>query len=161
MSVEEIIFRALVPSDATSVATFFARCRDHAEMAFFHPFPLTQETAHQLACEPRLDRYYVADVAQAVVGLSMLRGWDEGYEVPSFGVMVDPRWHSRGVGSRLTDFTIAAASELGCESVRLSVYSGNMRATSMYVRRGFLEVSREQVVRDWGPDERIVMVKQL
>jgi len=43
----------------------------------------------------------------------------------------------------------------------LSVYEVNLRAITMYVRRGFVEVSRESVIRDWGPDERIVMVKQL
>ena len=161
MSVQEITCRALAASDATGIAELFERCRDHRDLAFFHPFPLTEETARRLTQERRLDRYYVADASSAIVGLSMLRGWDEGYEVPSFGVMVDPAWHGRGAGSALTDFTIAAASELGCTSVRLSVYEVNLRAITMYVRRGFVEVSRESVIRDWGPDERIVMVKQL
>ena len=148
------------PGDEASVAALFARCRDHEEMAFFDPFPLTSETARRLAREKRLDRYYVADASSDLVGLSMLRGWDEGYEVPSFGVMVDPAWHGQGVGSALSDFTIAAAAELGCDSIRLSVYGRNERASTMYLRRGFTAVSREPVARAWGSDERIVMVKQ-
>jgi len=76
-------------------------------------------------------------------------------------VMVDPAWHGRGVGSALTDFTIASAVELGCDAVRLSVYGRNERASRMYVQRGFTTASREPVTRAWGSDERIVMVKPL
>jgi ribosomal protein S18 acetylase RimI-like enzyme len=151
----------LQPSDELGVAALFWRCRDHPEMAFFDPFPLTPEIARRIAREPKRDRYFVADTSAELVALSMLRGWDEGYEIPSFGVMVDPAWRGQGLGSGLTDFTIAAAAELGCESVRLSVYGRNERAAAMYLRRGFTEVSREPIARASGSDERIVMVKQL
>jgi ribosomal protein S18 acetylase RimI-like enzyme len=161
VSALEITCRPLEPSDETAVAGLFARCRDHPDMAFFDPFPLTDETARRLAHEPRSDRYFVAEASPELVGLSMLRGWDEGYDVPSFGVMVDPRWHGRGVGSRLTDFAITAATELDCDRIRLSVYGRNERACAMYLRRGFTPLSREPVARAWGPDERIVMVKRL
>jgi ribosomal protein S18 acetylase RimI-like enzyme len=156
-----IISRSLRPDDVAGVAALLARSRDDPEMTFFDPFPLTEETARRLACEPRLDRYYVAEVSSELIGLSMLRGWDEGYDIPSFGVMVDPAWHGRGVGSALTDFTIASAVELGCEAIRLSVYARNERASRMYVQRGFTTASREPVTRTWGSDERIVMVKPL
>jgi ribosomal protein S18 acetylase RimI-like enzyme len=151
----------LEPDDEAGVAALFARSRDHPEMAFFVAFPLTEETARRLTCEPRLDRYYVAEVSSELVGLSMLRGWDEGYEIPSFGVMVDPAWHGQGVGSALPDFTITSAGELGCDAIRLSVYGRNERASRMYVQRGFTTASREPVTRTWGSDERIVMVKSL
>ena len=154
-------FRPLQPSDEPDIAALFARCRDDPEMKLFDPFPLTAETARRLTREPTRDRYYVADTSSELVGLSMLRGWDEGYDVPSFGVMVDPAWRGRGLGAGLTDFTIAAAAELGCASVRLSVYGRNERATRMYLRRGFTAASREPIARAWGSDERIVMVKQL
>ena len=86
MNTRTITGRSLGPDDEAGVAALFARSRDHPEMAFFDPFPLTDETARRLACEPRLDRYYVAEVSSELIGLSMLRGWDEGYEIPSFGV---------------------------------------------------------------------------
>jgi ribosomal protein S18 acetylase RimI-like enzyme len=153
--------RELQSSDEGALAALFGRCAGRHEMSFFDPFPLTPETARRLSNGPTLDRYYVACVDDTIVALSMLRGWDEGYDVPSFGIMVDPEWHGRGVGSELTDFTISAARGLCCAAVRLTVYAENVQAATMYRRRGFLEVSRETVERGWGSDERIVMVKQL
>jgi ribosomal protein S18 acetylase RimI-like enzyme len=81
--------------------------------------------------------------------------------VPSFGVVVDSELQGRGIGARLTDFTIAEASRLGSPSVRLSVYASNPVAMAMYERRGFREVERQPIERDGSRDERIVMIKAL
>ena len=157
----EILCRELTPADTAALAAMFERSAGGTGMQYFDPFPMTAETARRLTLEPRRDRYYVATADGAVVGLSMLRGWDAGYEIPSFGIMVDPEWHGRSVGSLLTDHTLAAARALGCEQVRLSVYGSNAVAVDMYRRRGFVEVSEETVEKPWGPDQRVVMTKPL
>jgi len=96
-----------------------------------------------------------------LVGISMLRGWNEGFDVPSFGVVVDSEWQGQGIGSLLTDFTLDRAPWLGSVRVRLSVYASNERAHRMYLSRGFDEVEREPVSRNGDADERIVMIKEL
>jgi perosamine synthetase len=156
----EIACRELAPTDVDDLATMLERSRGGAGMHYFDPFPMSEESARRLAVEPRLDRYYVAIADDRIVALSMLRGWDEGYSVPSFGIMVDPEWHGRSVGSALTDYTLAAAERLGCGEVRLSVYASNGRAVEMYRRRGFVESSRETVSKPWGDDLRVVMVRR-
>jgi ribosomal protein S18 acetylase RimI-like enzyme len=45
--------------------------------------------------------------------------------------------------------------------VRLSVYASNDAALRIYVRRGFLEISREPVEVLGVQDERIVMLSSL
>jgi ribosomal-protein-alanine N-acetyltransferase len=75
----------------------------------------------------------------------MLRGWDEGYIVPSLGMLVDHRFHNCGIGGWLLDRTIEEAAKLGCSRIRLSVYENNKPALRLYLSRGFVEISREKV----------------
>ncbi len=89
----------------------------------------------------------------------MLRGWDEGFAVPSFGIVIDNDWRGRGVGSGLTDFTLDEARSLGSPGVRLSVYSSHLSAVRLYAERGFVETRRETVQTPFGEDAIIVMSK--
>jgi [ribosomal protein S18]-alanine N-acetyltransferase len=156
-----LVLRELGPDDAESLGALFEANDLPAVVDHFDPFPLTRATASELTDPRRRDHFYGAFLEDRLVGFSMLRGWDEGYEVPSFGILVDRGHHGRGIGSRLTDFTIEQARDLGSPRVRLSVYGTNVHAYSMYALKGFAEQSRAPVARRLGPDERIVMVLEL
>ena len=94
------------------------------------------------------------------MGLCMLRGWDEGYKIPSFGILVDYRCKALGLGRRMTEFAIAKARELGCPSIRLSVYSSNTYAIGLYRSLGFKEISNEPVKVNGEQDVKIIMIKE-
>ena len=52
---------------------------------------MTAETAGALFAQRRRDHYYGAFTGSAeIVAISMLRGWNEGYEVPSSGSWSTP-----------------------------------------------------------------------
>ena len=53
------------------------------------------------------------------------------------GIVVDKRFRSRGLGSRLLDRIIMHAEEHGFESVRLDVIDTNPRARKLYESKGF------------------------
>ena len=109
--------------------------------------------------ERREDRFYGAfEPAGEMVALSMLRGWDEGYVVPSFGIAVDAGWHGRGVGTRMTAWTVEQARALGAPSVRLTVYADNPGARRIYERLGFAERERRAPA---GGRESVVMALEL
>ena len=71
----------------------------------------------------------------------MLRGWTDGYEVPSFGVLVDAKHRGKGLGRQLMRFAIDEARNLGCHELILSVYGSNEDAIGLYSSFGF-EVSK-------------------
>jgi glycosyltransferase involved in cell wall biosynthesis/ribosomal protein S18 acetylase RimI-like enzyme len=158
--VERLVLRPLERGDERALARLFVRNHGPEITARFDPFPLTAEAAREITCKPHQDRYYGAFLGDRIVGMAMLRGWDEGYEVPSFGVLVDADFHGRGVGGRLTDFAIGEAERLASPGVRLSVYASNPLAHQMYLRRGFSEVERQVIARDGSQDERIVMIRE-
>lgn len=161
MSVEGMQVRPLRHTDFEALERLFLANAVPEVTRHFHPFDLDSETARRLTTYAGADRHYVAELAGEVVGLSMLRGWDAGYDVPSFGILVDRASTGRGVGTRLTLFTIDEARRLGCPRVRLSVYATNAVAYRLYRGLGFVEESRTEIGTPFGEDVRIVMVMEL
>jgi ribosomal protein S18 acetylase RimI-like enzyme len=156
-----IVIRAVERADYEQLTRFFAENNVTQVTRHFKPFPLDSGTAYHIACARHLDRYYVALAGERVVGLSMLRGWDDGYQTPSFGLIVDVIVHACGVGKRMTEYAIAEAKRIGCHRVRLSVYASNPIAIKLYSSLGFVEHAREAVVVMGEPDEKITMFKEL
>jgi [ribosomal protein S18]-alanine N-acetyltransferase len=154
-------FRSVGPTDVDILRELFESNLGSVVSKTFDPFPLTIEQAEKIALVPREDGYYLAFDQDRVVAMSMLRGFDEGYEIPSFGIFVDHEQHGRGIGRRLTVWTIEQAQALGCPSVRLSVYSQNSPAVRLYESLGFAEQSREPTERNGYMEEKIVMTLDL
>jgi ribosomal protein S18 acetylase RimI-like enzyme len=126
---------SLAPSDRRDLAAFFeALAGDPDTMRFFHPHPLTGAYAEMLCAGvgQRRDRYFLARRCGTVVGYSMLRGWDEGYAVPSFGVGIHPSARGMGLGQLLFQHAIAVCCDAGAPALRLSVYKANARAVHIY-----------------------------
>ena len=156
-----VIVRPLAANDVGALRAFFAHNSDRGTVRYFHPFPLSPEVARRLAQHQGRDRYYVATYSEGVIALSMLRGWDEGFEVPSFGIVVDHQWRSRGLGSALLRLTLEEARTVGTSRVRLSVYASHLSALQLYLKHGFVEQTRHMVEVGSEIDEIIVLVKEL
>lgn len=156
-----ISIKAVQTSDYEGMALFFADNNRPEITRHFHPFPLDADSAYQITCMDKLNRYYLAMHGGHIVGFCMLRGWDEGFAIPSFGVLVDYRYQGRGLGRQLTEFALEEAKRLNSPAVRLSVYESNIRARRLYEMLGFAEVSREPVTITGEPDTKIVMIKYL
>lgn len=136
-----VTVRLLTPADAAALGELLAAAHDHPPTAeLFHPHPLTREFAAELCGRLNTikDRYFALFVGTRIAGYAMLRGWDEGYKVPSFGVCVHPQLQNAGVGHLLTTFGIEESRRAGAEKVRLTVYKRNERAAHLYAKYGFV-----------------------
>jgi ribosomal protein S18 acetylase RimI-like enzyme len=149
--------RLLRPDDYLDLCRFFERNNVDSVTRYFKPFPLTSETAARICLEEHKDAYFALWREGTLVALYMLRGWDEGFAIPSFGVMIDKDWQSRGLGRWMTEAAIREARHRGSGSLRLTVVAANVRAHALYRALGFEETSRE--VRSSA--EIIVMHKKL
>jgi ribosomal-protein-alanine N-acetyltransferase len=140
-SVQAVQIDLLRAADGTDLARLFERlATDPETISFFHPHPLTSEYAERLCARAplRKDRYWLARYDGRPVGYSMLRGWDEGYEVPSFGGCVDVAARGVGVGHLLLAHAIREARTAGARRMRLSVCRANVRAVHLYAKFGFV-----------------------
>ena len=132
-----LVIRNLQPGDAPALSTFFVENDREEVRRHFHPFPLDAETAASICMDQSGDQYFAYFDDPSILGFGMLRGWKEGFAIPSFGLLVDYRAAGRGIGTSLTAHAVQRAQDLGCPAVRLTVYSDNETAIRLYSRAGF------------------------
>ena len=119
------------------LAEFFCDLAKAGDDKYFHPHPLTPDEARRRAQYSGKDLYYVVMESEKVIGYAMLRGWDEGYEIPSLGVAMHPSARGLGLGELLIRFLHAAAQRRGCDKVRIRVYPQNAKAVALYKKLGY------------------------
>lgn len=127
----------------------------------FHPFPLTTGSARLLTTQIHQDLYFGAFLDELIIGFGMLRGWDEGFDVPSLGILVDHFHQRRGIGRLLTNYAISLAESKNCKKIRLSVYEDNLPAIALYSSIGFTELERKIIQINDETRNKIIMVMQL
>ena len=104
---------------------------------WFNPHPFTREYLQSLCDPERKDLYFVLTLGGQALGYGLLRGWDEGYEVPSLGIATHPARSGTGLGAALMEFLHCAARLRGSPRVRLRVKADNARAIALYRRLGY------------------------
>ena len=77
-----------------------------------------------------------------VVAFGMLRGWAQGYEVPSLGIATYPQ--GRGYGRGMMAALESVARERGATRIRLRVHADNVRARALYDGLGYQEIGIER-----------------
>jgi [ribosomal protein S18]-alanine N-acetyltransferase len=117
--------------------TFFTALRKADETDNFYPHPFTDEAVKNIIQSHNNDLYYVLGEGKTVLGYGMLRGWDEGYEIPSLGIAIHPAARNLGLGRAFMHFLHGAARRRGATKVRLRVKSQNTRAVKLYESLGY------------------------
>ena len=144
---EPATFVRLSCAHEAGFARFLADLQTNGDHAFFHPHPLDAAAARALvmlaAAGP--DEYWLL-AADEVLAYGMLRGWAEGYAVPSLGLAVAPRHRGRGLARRFMHHLHARARDRGARQVRLKVERENSAAHRLYETLGY-------VFQDHSPTE--------
>ena len=118
------------------LAAFFSVIAADPGSEHFHPHPFDLVNAERISGYPGRDLYYLA-TTDRVAAYGMLRGWDEGYAVPSLWIVVHPDSRGTGLGKVLMQFLHQAARTRGAEQIRLKVYSSNAVARRLYEKLGY------------------------
>lgn len=130
MSVE---FRVVQPGCETILSDLFAEIDE----TFFRPHPFTPDDARDIAGQDGGDVYAVLLEDGHAVAYGMLRGWSEGYMVPSLGIAVRTSAQGRGLGRTMMRHLHAEARRRGATVVRLRVHPDNIRARRLYETLGY------------------------
>lgn len=130
-------FRPLIPADETALLALFREILDDPASGGFRPHPYDAETASRLVRHAGLDAYLVAQAEGTFVAYGMLRGWDEGYSVPSLGIYLSPGLRGTGAADPLMHDLHRIAARAGATQVRLTVDASNERAIRLYRRLGY------------------------
>lgn len=107
------------------------------EARWFRPHPFTPAYLEGLCGDGIADLHYVLRMGNTALAYGLLRGWDEGYDVPSLGVAVHPHYRGKGLGASAMHFLHGAARLRGSPRIRLRVDRANEVATALYRGMGY------------------------
>ena len=140
LAIDALSIRPIGPQDAEQLGELFVGLAAGPEAEQFHPHPLTADEARRIAdgSATRKDAFFAAFLGDRLAGYAMLRGWDEGYSIPSFGVAVGAPYRSAGLGRSLLRYAIELARERGAATLMLKVHLDNPSARDLYESEGFV-----------------------
>lgn len=127
----------LRPGRERALARFFADLAAAGDDEFFHPHAGDVASLRTIADQPGKDLYVVFVEGEDVHAYGLLRGWNEGYAVPSLGIAVHPNARATGLGRLVMEYLEAMARHRGTPAIRLRVHKDNARAIALYERRGY------------------------
>lgn len=142
----EIRLARLAPGDAPALAQFFAQLSADS-VALFHPHPFTVEHSKVIAEYPGRDYYAAAFIGSEIAAYGMLRGWDEGFAIPSLGIAVASAHRGSKLGRLMMDYLHAVARLNGAPSIMLKVYKHNEAAVRLYRQLGYVLTDLNE--REW------------
>jgi ribosomal-protein-alanine N-acetyltransferase len=127
----------LVPEWQVKLHLFFQDLKAYGDDFFFSPHLTDIDSIRGIASHDTKDMYYMLVDQGSILGYGMLRGWDEGYQIPSLGIAIHPSARNRGLGKLFMDILHLFASQRGAEKVRLRVHLDNELAINLYKSLGY------------------------
>lgn len=136
---KEVCFVALSGKHGPALTLFFELLNANGDAEFFHPHSLDAEAAQRiiLLSESGCDEYWGALSGDDLLAYGMLRGWDEGYDVPSLGLAVAPFYRGRGLAREMMRHLHRRAKQRGADRIRLKVDRRNLAAKKLYASLGY------------------------
>jgi ribosomal-protein-alanine N-acetyltransferase len=130
-------FQLLGPPQVRELTDFFREIVVQGDDSWFHPHSFTAQDAERICAYQGDDMFFAACMGPRIVGYGLLRGWDEGFVVPSLGIIVRRGARGQGIGSDFMHFLHSEARSRGAKRIRLKVYKANRIAIAMYRALGY------------------------
>lgn len=154
IDLESIEIRQLFISDLTDLIELWnndpAGYNQH-----FIPFKMDFENLNSTLINAVKDVFMAVIVKRKIAGFFMLRGFDLGYEIPSYGVWISSKFSNKGLAKLTLQYSISLCRIAEIKKIMLKVHPDNKIALSIYKNFGFIET---------GIDKRIghiIMQKDL
>ena len=123
----------------STFARFLAALDANGDAEFFHPHGFDEDSSLEIVNRSLrgVDEYWLAVAGEDILAYGMLRGWDEGYDVPSLGLAVAPDHRGRGLARAMMLHLHDRAASRGAVRIRLKVDRRNLSALRIYEAQGY------------------------
>lgn len=133
----QLSIRQLEVSNAPTLSGLLCRQRQ-SYINFFHPFDFDEETITGILRERRQDVYEGVFWDGNLIGFFMLRGWDAGFTVPAYGVLIDEKFRGYGLAQISLRMAKIISAAKGAERIMLKVERANLRAKAVFEKAQFM-----------------------
>lgn len=128
---------------------FSKRLTEESEEYLKHFIPFAEYSEaylNKILSEKRLDKYFGLFLNKELVGFYMLRGFDKGHEIPSYGVWISSKYANMGLSTLTLYHAFSFCKINKIKTLMLKVHPENITAKNLYEKHGFKQT---------GIDERI------
>lgn len=139
---KQITIKKLIPDDAQSLSELL-NSADPEYSRYFIPFKYDKETIDNILSRTVKDQYFGLYVDNSLAGFYMLRGFDQGYDIPSYGVWIGPNFSGLGLATLTLHHAFAWCRANGIAKLMLKVHPGNVVAKSLYEAVEFIETGTD------------------
>jgi RimJ/RimL family protein N-acetyltransferase len=139
---EELIVRPLKTEDAASVVLML-QSQPPQYARFFTPFSFDEETLADILSRQAQDVYMGLYWLDQLIGFFMLRGWDAGYEVPSFGILIDEKFRGYGLEMLSLETAKIICRLRGVPRLMIKMHPDNISAKGVARKIGFTLTGNE------------------
>jgi RimJ/RimL family protein N-acetyltransferase len=105
---------------------------NNSDLLFFHPHEMNYDSIFSILSNKKNDKYKIVIYEDRVIGYGILRGWDEGFEIPSLGIMIDKDFRGIGLSKTIMKFLESTARIMGAKKIRIVVHKDNQVAYNLY-----------------------------
>ena len=106
---------------------------------YFIPFSFEDYSIKKIINDAVNDKYFGIFINDELAGFYMLRGFDEGYEVPSYGVWISDKDSGLGLSKLTLQHAITFCKLNGIKKIMLKVHPDNTIAKNIYENFGFVQ----------------------
>lgn len=129
----------LSPADASALSVLLT-ADDNDYKQYFIPFPTDIKSLEERLTSVREDRYWGIWFDGALAAFFMMRGFDEGYQRPSFGVYTARAYSGKGLSRFALDYCMSWCRMNNIAAVMLKVHPDNRYARQTYEKAGFIVI---------------------
>ena len=104
---------------------------------YFIPFTFDLETISEILSKAIKDQIYGIYVEDNLAGFYMLRGFDEGYSIPAYGVWISEKYSNKGLSTFTLQHAISFCKLNSIKKLMLKVHPDNLAAKHIYEKYGF------------------------
>ncbi len=133
---DQLRIQPITLADAEAVSELFSAQPD-AYLQYFHPFDFAFSSVEQILRGVQEDIYMGIFWGARLIGLFFLRGWDAGYAIPAYGVLIDHGFQGQGFGAVTLSIAKTICRLRGTKRLMLKVHPANANAKHLYEAAGF------------------------
>jgi [ribosomal protein S18]-alanine N-acetyltransferase len=111
--------------------------KNKGDLQFFNPHKFDEESIRKIIKSKKKDEYFVVIKNSQIISYLMLRGWDDGYDIPSLGIIIDKKYRGNGLSKLFMNYLECVSRLNGAKEIRLTVYKNNDKAVKLYEKMGY------------------------